>query len=275
MAIAIGNTGRNIIPPPAVAEAVTLCRMAQTAADRLKLARVAAGYRTALSFADRHGIPQSTYALHEAGKRSLSTKRREENETPAERYARLLGNCTPGWLLTGEGRSPMSARSNGHGSNAEDSELVDAPLDVCYIVGVVEAGAWREAIELPREEWERVYFEDRPEFRGAQRFGLRVRGPSMNRFYPPGTILDCVRFIGISRRPREGDHVVVYRRGPGDLMEATVKELIRSGERWELWPRSDHPAHKSPLALEGAPEDDTNEDLRIVALVIGAYTRRP
>lgn len=160
------------------------------------------------------------------------------------------------------------------GINLPGSELAEAELAVCYIVGNVEAGVWRAAVELPREEWEPVGFEPRVDLAGATRFGLRVRGPSMNRFYPPGTILDCVKFIGSELRPRAGDHVIVYRRGPGDLMEATVKELVETGGHWELWPRSTHPEHQEPLRLDRAPDDDQNEDVQLVAVVVASYHRR-
>jgi len=160
------------------------------------------------------------------------------------------------------------------GGNLPGYELAKTDFDVCYVIGNVEAGVWRAAVELPREEWEPVGFEPRADLAGATRFGLRVRGPSMNRFYPPGTILDCVRFIGSELRPRAGDHIIVYRRGPGDLVEATVKELVDVGDHWELWPRSTHPDHQAPIALNGAPDDDQNEDLQLVAVVIASYHRR-
>lgn len=189
------------------------------------------------------------------------------------RLARVL-QIPPARLL-----EAAELRGNGHGEpesiiNFQGSELAQAHLSLCYIVGNVEAGAWRSAVELPRDEWEPMGCEYRPEFEGV-RFGLRVRGPSMNRYYQPGTILDCVRFIGTNRAPRDGDHVIVYRRGPGDLIEATVKELVRSGDHWQLWPRSTHPDHQSPIELADIPGDDENEEIRLHALVIGAYTRRP
>lgn len=235
----------------------------QTPGQRLKFARVAAGYRTARAFSDKFGIPQSTYSLHESDGRGLT-------EDVAVQYADWLGNCSAAWLQYAEGRSPMT----GIDDVKHIQEVVPAPLNLFYIVGTVEAGAWREVAELPEEEWEAVQFETRPEYQGARRFGLRVRGQSMNQHYPPGSILDCVSFWEIRRRPQDGDHVVVYRRGPSDLIEATVKELVRANGGWELWPRSTHQAHKSPLTIDHIPEDDENEPIRIVALVIGSYRRR-
>lgn len=70
-----------------------------TPGGRLKHARMQAGYRTAKEFADKHDVPQPTYANHENNKRGL------KQDTAAD-YARALGNCSPGWILTGEGIGP-------------------------------------------------------------------------------------------------------------------------------------------------------------------------
>lgn len=62
---------------------------------RLRIARRAANYRSARSFAFKHNIPESTYSQHETGKRAL-------NSEVLVRYSKLL-NIDIGWLLTGEG----------------------------------------------------------------------------------------------------------------------------------------------------------------------------
>ena len=49
---------------------------------------------TAKAFADKNGIPQPTYAMHETAKRGLRAR-------TARRYAKLLG-VRVAWLLTGE-----------------------------------------------------------------------------------------------------------------------------------------------------------------------------
>lgn len=71
-----------------------------TPAGRLTLARIKAGYPDLKSFWSAHGIPQGTYSHHEAGTRGLTQK-------AAKKYARLL-NCTPVWLLFGEGEGPSA-----------------------------------------------------------------------------------------------------------------------------------------------------------------------
>lgn len=62
-------------------------------AERLAWARKAADFKTAKEFADTHGIPQPTYALHETAGRGLT-------RNVAVRYAGWLGVSVQ-WLLTG------------------------------------------------------------------------------------------------------------------------------------------------------------------------------
>lgn len=68
--------------------------------ERLKQARIEAGYLTAKSFSERNNVKISTYALHEASTRSMSFE-------IIEHYAKLL-DINASWLLTGIG--PKSAQ---------------------------------------------------------------------------------------------------------------------------------------------------------------------
>lgn len=70
---------------------------------RLKIARIAAGYRTARDFIRVHGIPVSTYSQHERGERVLTL----EN---VGYYSNIL-NIDPAWLLTGKG-NPCGHQAN-------------------------------------------------------------------------------------------------------------------------------------------------------------------
>lgn len=137
-----------------------------------------------------------------------------------------------------------------------------------WCVGEVAAGIWREAFELPRDEWIPVLIsmqDDR--YAGAQRAALQVRGDSMDQLYPDGSVVIFVRLDEIGRKPKPGDRVVVLRHRHGQT-EATVKEYQRdtSKKRW-LVPRSSNPAHL-PFALD-RPTDDS-ERIEIVGLVVGS-----
>ncbi|MCB8880090.1 helix-turn-helix transcriptional regulator [Acidisoma cellulosilytica] len=95
------------------------------AGDRLRRARIAAGYAEQIDFYDLFGIPQGTYANHESGLRGFDM-------IVAKDYAEKLGNVTAAWLITGEGDAPseMSAKSpRGKRSLVGDSEIGSNPKE--------------------------------------------------------------------------------------------------------------------------------------------------
>ena len=168
----------------------------------------------------------------------------------------------------------LTLKLAGVASPGKRTDFVSLPVR-----GVVQAGHWAEAAEAPPDEWERVPI-PRPEgYRTL--FGLKVRGSSMNREYPEGTILVCVPFLDYPARIGNGDHVIVHRHAPNGLTEATVKELgVDSQGRYWLWPKSDNPEHQAPIALPATPQDAIDhagdDDIRVVAVVVADYRpRRP
>jgi SOS-response transcriptional repressor LexA len=142
--------------------------------------------------------------------------------------------------------------------------------------GAVQAGYFTEAMEWPIDDWENISL-PRPDGHKSY-FGLRVKGPSMNRIYPEGTILVCVPMYDYHDMLENGDHVIVQRWDAG-MVEATVKEMQRTpeGETW-LWPRSDHPEYQSPIALPanngGHSDYMGSNDIRVVAVVVADYRVR-
>lgn len=129
---------------------------------RLAQARIAAGYTTALQFSDSHGIPQSTYSMHESGKRALKKE-------VAEHYTSLINrtpgvNCTVGWLLTGEGAEPVPRAT---------------------LAGTVGAG---ERVE-PSPDEDHLEQIDGPPGLSAPAVAVRVRGDSMLPAYQNGDTL--------------------------------------------------------------------------------------
>ncbi|MBS0290613.1 MAG: LexA family transcriptional regulator [Proteobacteria bacterium] len=68
--------------------------------ERLKQARMQAGFTTAKAFAVKHDLKISTYSLHEAGTRSMALE-------VIEHYATLL-DLNTSWLLTGMGSKNSS-----------------------------------------------------------------------------------------------------------------------------------------------------------------------
>lgn len=138
------------------------------------------------------------------------------------------------------------------------------------IVGSVEAGVWREALQWDEEDVRRFTVPVPPAFSNMNIFGLEVRGPSMNELYPNKTVVFCVRFLDLQREPRSGERVVVYRRTAGELMEATLKEFIvdDKGHKW-LRPRSTAPEFQKAWRVHEGAKDE--HEFEVHALVIGSY----
>lgn len=141
------------------------------------------------------------------------------------------------------------------------------------VVGRVQAGDWQEALDWDADT---RYWISAPVPNDWERdvFGLLVAGPSMDREYPPGSIVLCVKTHVFGRGLISGDHVIVQRRRPDGLIEATVKEYLidDNGAQW-LWPRSHDPHFQTPMRCDDG--SDGSEHIQIIAIVIGSYRPRP
>jgi hypothetical protein len=71
-----------------------------TRGKRLRWARRCAGYRTAKAFYQKFGIDQGTYSGHESDGRGI-------RPDVAQEYATHLENCSPEWILYGQGEPPQ------------------------------------------------------------------------------------------------------------------------------------------------------------------------
>ena len=145
------------------------------------------------------------------------------------------------------------------------------PLSVDYIVGEVRAGAWLEAAEWRESDRMPISVPIDPAYERLPRFGVIVRGPSMNELYPEGTVLICVRLMDLGREPEDGERVVVFRTRPDGLVEATAKEYRLINGRAELHPRSTDPRYQAPTPLLDGTRDQEGIEITIHAVVIGSY----
>lgn len=167
------------------------------------------------------------------------------------------------------------------------------PLEQIFVRGEVQAGVWKSAVEWEPSEWFPITVPVDARYAGLPRYALLIRGDSMNRLYPDGTVVINVRFIDLLRSPESGERVVTLRRAlTSDDYEATVKEyeFDPNLDRHLLWPRSTDPEFQTPIIIpanrfirieEGQeiPTDDLmmhlpqagEPDVMISALVIGSY----
>lgn len=207
------------------------------------------------SFMQRHGLKAASWAqkagvsansiynfLNDSGSKKLSAD-------TYQALARAIG--VPVWKLNG------------------DEPEAQSPTAI-WVVGHVQAGDFRAAVEWDRSQWYAVDVPVNPRFQNTSK-ALEVRGPSMNLEYPDGSVVIWVNVLD-SRPPRDRDHVIVYSYRDDDVVEATVKELrIVNDQHW-LWPRSSDPDHQQPLSLE-KPGDHIKR-VEICGLVIGGYRPR-
>ena len=215
-------------------------------AIRLKNARIDAGYSSAKLAAEAMGVSVPTYIQHENGTRGYPADR-------AQRYARFF-RTTPEWLLYGR-------------NTTDKAEPVSLGPQIA-IMGVVAAGLWREVMEYPQSEWNTFTGAANVNAPLSERFGLRVEGESMDLLYPPGTILECVRYWGDYPVPN-GRRVIVQRKRLDGKLETTVKEYLKdaSGIEW-LLPRSSNPAFQAPIRAD-QPGDGV-ESVEIIAVVVAS-----
>jgi len=136
------------------------------------------------------------------------------------------------------------------------------------IIGAVEAGVFREAFEIPIEDQDTLPI-------GSERYGpdcfcLEVRGDSMDRRFPDGSLLICRPFDAEAEPLPDQKFVVAMRRDARtDQVEATVKRLVKlaSRDNYVLMPESTNPLH-APLPLEDLGEFS----VYITAVVLAAVT---
>lgn len=158
-----------------------------------------------------------------------------------------------------------------------------AAVSTVYVKGAVQAGVWQEALEWSPAEWQPVYVPEDERYRDVDKFGLLVRGTSMNKVYPEGSIIIAVRLDDLGRMPRSGERVVVLKRMDKDSgMEATIKRYEVDAEgRNILWPESYDPLYQTPIILDDIANNISNDgrdadhaccqDLNVCAIVIGSY----
>lgn len=213
-------------------------------------ARRRAGYESAQAAAEAFGWKAAAYRHHENGTRAY-------DPDSARRYARAF-KVDPAWLLG-------LATTNPPAHVRQGEELVE-------VIGAVAAGVWRESREWEGEK--RFTISVGPSlFPGARRFALEVEGHSMDREFPPGTLLDCVSIYDVGLEPANDDYVVVERRSADGRYEITVKKyhVDDQGRKW-LLPESTRPEFQAPIEL--GVEEGEEDQVEVIAFVVGDYTPR-
>jgi SOS-response transcriptional repressor LexA len=217
--------------------------MSEGPAERLRAARIKAGYPQPIDAARAFGWNEHTYKSHENGTRGFKLP-------TARNYARAF-RVTPSWLLFGQkAQIENSVR-----------EVLAVPL-----MGVVAAGAFQDIDYVPNDGAV-VPAMVHPLVRASAQYAVKVQGPSVNLKIPDGMYAICAPLDSFPGGAKHGSLVHVERHRAG-LVEHTIKELRRERTGTVLWPVSSHPDHQAPVD-PNSPEEGTHVIIR--GVVIGKF----
>jgi SOS-response transcriptional repressor LexA len=217
--------------------------------ERLREARINAGYDTAKSAAEAMGVPVATYIQHENGGRGMPPAR-------VARYGRFF-RVAPEWILYGRGSAEPVA---------VDPEITGLP-----VLGSIQAGAWLAIDDSNQDEPEiRPAARDR-RYPHADQWLREVQGDSMNaRNIFPGDFVHIVDLTGAGVNLNTGMIVEVVRTRAGGLREITLKEVEVTADGLVLWPRSTNPRWSEPVRLDH--EDGGDIEVQVTGLLLAKIT---
>lgn len=159
------------------------------------------------------------------------------------------------------GRNQKILASEDGDGRTEEFDVLTEPV---YIIGEVQAGAWREAIHFEESERRKMNLPPDADYPGIKRYALKNVGESMNRECAHGGYWVFVRLEDLTGiGPAPGDFVIVQRsRHGGQEFEATCKRLeIRGGKPW-LCPYSFDPSFE-PIPFAG----DQADEMQVIGIV--------
>ncbi len=204
---------------------------------------------TQLQFGERVGVDQSTISKWEHGTQAP--------EFEAARSLASLANVSTDEFL---------------GIDSQDLHPRARPVEEVPILGKVAGGIWRLAEDDTPSEPEMAPIMKLNGYENVPKFALEVEGTSMDKDYPPGSIVICVQKY-LDRATLPGDHVIVCRHRNDGRIETTIKEIRihPDGSAW-LWPNSNDPNYQAPIQYRADIDAENGESVEIHARVIW-YTR--
>ncbi|NBN79909.1 helix-turn-helix domain-containing protein [Microvirga tunisiensis] len=134
------------------------------------------------------------------------------------------------------------------------------------VKGEVAAGSWLDFDPLRSEPTDWLDFIPDTKLSADHVYALKVRGTSLNKIAPDGSVLVCLDAVGAGLAIREGDLVIVAQSREGGLREVTAKRVKRANGQYELWPESIDPKWQAPIFLNG--EDETVAVKAIVKYIV-------
>lgn len=243
--------------------------MTTTMSDRLKQARVTAGFYKASDAIKKFGWKASTYRAHES-------QQNQFDAATALSYARAYG-VNAGWLLTGEGEMSVRYREPSSGPVGQTMRLQERPASFdarIPIKGTVASGVWIEErlIYDSSESFRISPFPPDPAYPVEAQYDLIVGGTSFNKIAQAGDSLRCVDLMAAGLEAPDGDLVILERRASNGLIELSARRVHRSGDVIEFWPESTDPMWRSPIVVSNGLSAEGLQT-RVLAKVIWKYMK--
>jgi hypothetical protein len=243
--------------------------MTTTMSDRLKQARVTAGFYKASDAIKKFGWKASTYRAHES-------QQNQFDAATALNYARAYG-VNAGWLLTGEGEMSVRYKDAASRAAGQTMRLQERPASFdarIPIRGAVASGVWIEErlIGDSSESFRASPFPPDPAYPVDSQDDFTVGGSSFNKIAQPGDNLRCVDLHAAGLEAADGDLVILERRASNGLIELSARRMRRAGEVIEFWAESTDPMWRSPIIVSHGLSADGLET-RVLAKVIWKYMK--
>ena len=221
-------------------------------AERLKVARKAAGYTSGEKAAARFAWNVNSYKAHESGRNGFGI-------ADAKRYAHAFGVSTA-WLQTGEGPPPKSHKP------VDGLITSTAPIGMIKVTGKVAANTWLSVDDMDFTYDDMDYVPSIGSYPEDWQFAVVIEGNCLNKIAQHGERLVCLNIIAAHTDIEPGDLAIVERRRfGGQMIERTAKRVRQAADGYELWPESDDPQHQDPIRLYRVPE---GEEITVIGKVL-------
>lgn len=234
--------------------------------NRLKTARINAGFKTASAAIERFHWKDAAYRAHERGQNPFKAK-------DAKVYGLAYG-VSPAWLLTGEGEilqqqiyTETSIRKLISPNQLHNNNFVkNIPL-----IGIIAVGHWENKLSNEELVDEGSYSSPPADLRYNKecQFDLLMQGDSFNKFANSGDIVRCVDPIK-ANIPIEENDLVIVERNRHSLRELSARRYTKIRGYYVLQAESNEKTFQEPI-IYGDKGSKHSKDIKIIGKILYVY----
>jgi hypothetical protein len=216
--------------------------MRKNMSDRLKEARIGAGFETATEAAARCNVGLASYIHHENGTRGIPSDK-------AKTYAKAF-KVSVEWLLYGTGQNEKLAPDFNTG------------VPIRY---KVQAGVWEEIDEMANEPYGLAPFIPDPNYPIIEQWAEQIIGDSVNKIFPDGSLIHVRQFYNTL----EGwpiDKLVVVQHYKNGMYRRTVKRLKLIDGKPALIGESTNEKWNKPIIFDEAQSEFESAEINAVVI---------